>query len=71
MRAYIGTKAVYAKPMSRDDYNTLRGWPTPADENGADAGYLVEYADGQRSNVAGFAGYVSWSPADVFEGAYR
>lgn len=71
MRRYIGTKAVNAKPMTRLDYNELRGWKLPDDEDGSDAGYLVEYADGQRPNVKGFKGYVSWSPADVFEGSYR
>lgn len=71
MRRYIGTKAVNAKPMTRLDYNELRGWRLPDDEDGSDAGYLVEYADGQRPNVKGFKGYVSWSPADVFEGSYR
>jgi len=71
MRRYVGIKAVNAKPMTRGDYNALRGWHVPADENPADAGYLVEYADGQRPNVGGFEGYVSWSPADVFERAYR
>lgn len=71
MRRYVGTKAINAKPMTRAAYNDLRGWELPADENGDDAGYLVEYADGQRPNVEGFAGYVSWSPADVFERAYR
>lgn len=70
MQRYVGTKAVNAKPMTRGDYNSLRGWTLPADENGNDAGFLVEYADGQRPNVEGFAGYVSWSPADVFERAY-
>ena len=71
MRRYVGTKAINAKPMTRAAYNELRGWELPADENGEDAGYLVEYADGQRPNVEGFAGYVSWSPADVFERSYR
>lgn len=71
MYTCIGTKVVYAKPMTRGAYNTLRGWTLPADENGADAGYLVEYADEQRPNCEGFVGYVSWSPADVFERAYK
>ncbi|MFD1034145.1 Gp49 family protein [Sphingomonas hankookensis] len=71
MQRYIGTKAINAKPMSRGDYNILRGWTLPADEDGNDAGFLVEYADGARPNVDGFDGYVSWSPADVFERAYR
>lgn len=71
MKNYIGTKTLNAKPMTRDEYNTLRGWPTPADENGSDEGYLVEYTDGGKPNVEGFAGYVSWSPKEQFENAYR
>lgn len=71
MITYIGTKIINAAPMNRLDYNTLRGWTLPADENGADEGYLVEYLDGGKANVPGYAGYVSWSPKDVFERAYR
>lgn len=71
MKHYIGTKIIRAKPMTRLDYNNLRGWGLPADENGDDPGYLVEYVDGGPANVPGFAGYVSWSPADVFERSYR
>ena len=68
---YIGTKIINAVPMNRLDYNILRGWTLPADENGSDEGYLVEYLDGGKANVPGYAGYVSWSPKDVFERAYR
>lgn len=71
LELYIGTKAVKAALMTRGEYNALRGWEVPADENPADAGYLVEYMDGGRTNVPGFSGYVSWSPRDVFERAYR
>lgn len=70
MQLYTGTKQVKALPMNRADYNTLRGWQLPADEDGTDEGYLVEYIDGGKANVEGFAGYVSWSPRDVFERAY-
>lgn len=70
MTRHLGTKVINAKPMTRQAYNDLRGWDLPADEDGADAGYLVEYADGQRPNVPEFDGYVSWSPADVFERSY-
>lgn len=71
MQKYIGTKTINAKPMTRGEYNALRGWEVPADENPADAGYLVEYTDSPNPNVEGYAGYVSWSPADVFERAYQ
>ena len=70
MNTYIGTKIIRAKPMNRQAYNELRGWTVPADENPADDGYLVEYLDGGTPNVAGFVGYVSWSPKAQFEAAY-
>ena len=71
MKRYIGTKLINAKPMTRQAYNDFRGWTLPADENGADEGYLVEYVDGGKGNTDHYAGYVSWSPADVFDRAYR
>lgn len=71
MKRYIGTKLINAKQMTRQAYNDFRGWTLPADENGADEGYLVEYVDGGKGNTDHYAGYVSWSPADVFDRAYR
>jgi hypothetical protein len=71
MKRYIGTKLINAKPMTRQAYNDFRGWTLPSDENGADEGYLVEYVDGGKGNTDHYAGYVSWSPADVFDRAYR
>lgn len=71
MQNYIGTKQVRGVPMNRADYNTLRGWIVPADENPSDEGYLVEYLDGGTPNHPGFAGYISWSPKKQFDDAYR
>jgi hypothetical protein len=71
MERYIGTKLINAKPMTRAEYNAFRGWTVPADENPEDAGYLVEYLDGGKGNTDHYAGYVSWSPAEVFDRAYR
>jgi len=71
MQQFIGTKVVNASPMNLADYNTLRGWILPTDEDGTDEGYLVEYTDGGKANVEGYAGYVSWSPKEVFDKAYR
>lgn len=68
---YEGTKRVHAKPMNRGEYNSYRGWEVPADENPADDGYLVEDADGGRGNDSRHAGYISWSPKDVFERSYK
>lgn len=71
MQSYIGTKLINAKPMTRLEYNQFRGWALPEDEDGADEGYLVEYTDGGKANTPVYAGYVSWSPKDVFERAYK
>jgi hypothetical protein len=70
MKQYIGVKLIHAIGMTRRRYNEYRGWQLPANENGDDEGFLVEYMDGGKSNVEGHAGYVSWSPKDVFERAY-
>ena len=71
MKTFIGTKMILARPMGRGEYNTYRGWEIPADENPLDEGFLVEYPDGGKSNHLAHSGYISWSPKDVFERAYR
>lgn len=60
---YIGRVSVQATPMSRADYNELRGWQLPADENGEDDGFLLQ-------PVAGY-GHLTWVPKDSFEANYR
>ena len=60
MRTYIGTKMLNAKPMTRGDYNKLRGWTLPADKNGEDEGYLTDNG----------AGHLQWQPKAVFEDAF-
>ena len=52
---YIGTKIVEAEPNGGAAHNPATG------ETIAELGYKVIYEDG----------YVSWSPKDVFEKAYR
>lgn len=71
MQLHIGTKMVTAQPMTRQAYNDYRGWTLPADENGADEGYLVEYLDGGKPNHPNHVGYISWSPKAQFDAAYR
>ena len=56
--------------MNRLEYNIFREWTLPKDEDGSDAGYLVEYTNGSKPNHKDFAGYISWSPKEVFEGTY-
>lgn len=61
MKRYLGVKIIQAKPMTRGDYNTFRGWTIPENENPLDEGYFIEYPDG----------YISWSPKKQFDEAYR
>lgn len=66
MKRFHALKKVNATPMTRQDYNDLRGWELPADEDGSDEGYLTEDINGQ-SNLDGYSGYVSWTPKAMFE----
>lgn len=68
---HYGTKLIDATAMSRQEYNNYRGWVLPEDENGEDAGYLVEYKDGGATNHPDHKGYISWSPKEVFDAAYQ
>lgn len=68
---YTGTKTLKAWPMSRGEYNAYRGWDAPEGEDQNVRGYLVEYTDGGKANDSRHVGYISWSPAEVFDAAYR
>ena len=73
MEKYTGVKEILAKPMNRKEYNDYRSWELPADENGDDEGFLVEYVQSETSpnvNHPAHKGYISWSPKDVFEESY-
>ena len=63
MKKYIGTKDVLAEPMTKGEAANagLLRVNTRCEGDCEIPGYLVEYADG----------YKSWSPADVFEKAYK
>ena len=71
MEKYIGTKIIQAREMTREEYNFYRGWKLPDDEEGTDEGYLVEYLDGGKPNHIDHGGYISWSPKEQFDNAYR
>lgn len=68
---YEGTKRLHARPMKLGEYNTYRGWITPMGEDPEAQGYLVEYTDGGKPNHKDHAGYISWSPKDVFDKTYH
>lgn len=55
---YIGCKIIRAYPGTNNDFNKLRGH---SENSETEEGYIVYYPDN----------YVSWSPKDVFEQAYR
>lgn len=71
MIQYTGTKTIKAVQMTRGEYNKLRGWTVPENENPEDNGYLVEYVGTGNPNVEGFDNYISWSPENTFIEAYR
>jgi hypothetical protein len=57
MDTYLGSLTVNAKPMTRQEYNNFRGWTLPDDEDGNDAGYLVEDL---------VTDHINWQPKAVF-----
>lgn len=64
MKQYTGTKTVKAMPMTMGEAyerKLLKEGVRPSECKTDKAGYLVEYE----------GGYQSWSPADVFEKAYK
>lgn len=71
MEMFIGTKIIFATPMTRGEYNNYRNWVIPSDENPEDAGFLVEYTDGGAPNHPNHVGYISWSPEVAFRSAYQ
>ena len=71
MKRYVGISTIKAKPMTRGEYNTYRGWEVPKNENPNDEGYLIESLDSQVKNTPDYEGYVSWAPKNVFESVYR
>lgn len=70
MEHYIGVKIIKASPLTLGAYNEYRGWKLPEDEAPDSPGYLVEYLDGGKPNHPNHAGYISWSPKDIFNKAY-
>ena len=69
--AYMGTKSVLATPMSRAEYYDYRGWEILENEDPDEQVYLVEYTDGGKANDERHSGYITMSPKEVFDNAYR
>ena len=71
MVAFIGTKSVLVTPMTRGEYCDYRGWQIPENEDPNEPVYLVEYTDGGKANDERHNGYITMSPKEVFDNAYR
>ena len=63
MKKYIGTKIIEAQPGTMAEAQALKSnFPIELQKNpGGPQGFIVKYPDG----------YISWSPKEVFEAAYR
>ncbi len=59
MKTYIGVKIIKAEPMRSEFAEEVLDRNIESKYN--EDGYLIQYPDG----------YKSWSPKNVFEGAYR
>ena len=68
MQHGIGTKEVRFAPITRGEYRRYIG---SGDIILDEPGYLVEYLDGSKANHPNHKGYISWSPQEVFDNAYR
>ncbi|MFW9605646.1 MAG: hypothetical protein ACMV0I_03700 [Pseudomonas sp.] len=65
MKEFLIIQRVKAKPMTRKEYNDLRGWIIPEDENPNDEGFLVE-SEGKPNHPA-YEGYLQWLTKEQFE----
>lgn len=66
-KKYLSVSVVNATPMTRQEYNTFRGWTVPSDENPEDEGYLIEALGAPASNHPDFNGYIDWVTAEQLE----
>jgi hypothetical protein len=64
LKRYAGSRMIDAKPMTRGEYNALREWELPENENAEDEGYLVLR---QRQGDD----YLTWVPKEIFEEEYQ
>lgn len=71
MKQYLGTKLLFAVAMTRQAFCDYIDREIDPNTSGDEPGYLVEYTDGGKANHPSHEGYISWSPADVFERSYR
>lgn len=62
MKQYISVKMIEVEQMTRLEYNELRGWTVPPDEDPSDNGYKC---------IDPVTTHLNWIPLDVFEATNR
>lgn len=67
----FGSRFVTAYPMTRLEYNVLRGWDLPFDENGEDKGFLINNLTNSKPNTDFLDGYVSWLTEEQANAEFR
>lgn len=70
MAVFLGSSAVFATEMTRQEYNDYRGWQLPENEDGGDIGYITEDRAGQK-NTEQLEGFVQWLPKVEFERKFK
>jgi hypothetical protein len=59
---------VKEQAMTRLEYNKLRGWDLPSNENGDDTGYMIADIEGaDNCTELGLKGYISWMTSEEFD----
>ena len=61
---YKGDIRARAVQLTRKEYNNLRGWFLPENENPSDVGYVIALGEGENIHI-------TWLPIDVFEKTYK
>ena len=71
MQKYAGTMQVWAKEMTRAEYNDYRGWVLPDDEDGSDEGYLIEEISDAPANFKLHKGPICWKTKEQFKASFK
>jgi len=67
METYFKGKLVNFDPMTKGEFNAVRGLDPDANDNQERDGVLIEYLDSSESNHPQFFGYIDWVTEQEFE----
>lgn len=65
---FAATHTIFAKPMNLGEYNNLRGWTIPADEDPSEEGFLIVH--GNKKPEAILLSDLTWAKKSTFENKY-